>query len=388
MRYRSNRVSSIPPYAFLEMKKNKEKLIEQNVDVIDLGMGDPDLPTHPHIVEKLMEELQDSNNLKYPNPIGCIEYRKAVAHFYKKQYDVDLNPETEVIALIGSKEGTANLIPALIDPGETVLIPDPAYPVYEMATILANGRCYKMPLEEKNNYEPEFSSIPDHVVKEARLMFLNYPNNPTTACVDVDFFQQACDFAKKNNLIVANDSAYNMVSYGEYKPPSILQANSAKEVAIEFGTLSKTFNMTGFRIGYMVGNAEVIKSLSILKGNIDTGQFTPIQKAAAYALQGDYRCIEEYNGIYESRLNAVVEALRSIGVDIEVPKAAYFVWARVPEGYTSAEFAQFVLEKTGVMVTPGTAFGEKGEGYFRIAVSVDSHRIQEAVTRIKNKIFL
>lgn len=387
MKYRSERVLGIPPYAFAEIKKEKGRLLKQNIDVIDLGMGDPDLPTHPHIVKKLMEELQEPSNFKYPNPLGSIEFRKAVAHFYKKQYDVDLDPETEIIALIGSKEGTAHLVPSIIDPGDTVIVPDPAYPVYQMATLLANGQPYKMPLKEKNGYKPAFSKIPGEVLKNAKLMFLNYPNNPTTACVDVDFFEDACNFAEEHNVIIAHDSAYNMVTYDGYKAPSILQAKNSKKVAVEIGTLSKTFNMTGFRIGYMVGNSEVIKSLALLKGNVDTGQFTPIQNAAAYALQNDYSGIERYNKTYQSRLEKIVKALQSIGVDIEnIPKSTYFVWAKVPDGYNSAQFAKTILEKTGVVITPGTVFGSNGEGYFRMAVAEDSMRIEEAVERIKNNL--
>jgi len=383
MQYSSERVKQIPPYAFAEIKQEKEKLIAQGIDVIDLGMGDPDLPTHKHIVDKMKETLDDSANFKYPNPLGLLEYRQAVAHFYKKQYGIELDPETEVLTLIGSKEGTAHLVPALVDPGDYMLVPDPAYPVYEKATLLANGKYYKLPLLEKNNYLPQLSDVPKDVLEKTRLMFLNYPNNPTTACVDVKFFQEVCEFAKENNIVVAHDSAYNMVTYDHYKAPSILEANNARDVAVEIGTLSKTFNMTGFRIGYIVGNAKVIKSLAVLKGNVDTGQFMPIQKAATHALLGDYSCIDEYNEIYKERLTTVIEAWKSIGIDVEMPKSTYFVWAKVPEGNTSAEFAKFLLEKAGVVVTPGSIFGEYGESYFRIAVAVNTDRLKEAVERIK-----
>lgn len=384
MKLRSKRVSAIPPYKFAEIKKEKERLIRNNVNVIDLGMGDPDLPTHPHIVQKLAEEIQVADNLKYPVFNGCIEYREAVAHFYKKQFNVDLDPETEILALIGCKEGIAHLVPSLIDPGETVLIPDPSYPVYRMATMLAGGHIHSLPLYEKNGYKPVFEDIPKSVVEQARLMFLNYPNNPTTACADVEFFQEACDFAQQEEIVIAHDSAYNMVTYNGYQAPSILQAKGAKNVAVELGSLSKTFNMTGFRIGYIVGNKEVIKSLSIYKSNTDTGQFTPIQKAAAHAFTSDYDCIDEYNDIYKNRLESMIKALENIGVEVsEVPKGTYFIWAKVPKNYTSTEFARLVLEKTGVIITPGSVFGPRGDAYFRMAVCVDNSLIREAVDRIQ-----
>lgn len=389
MKYYSDRVAQIPPYMFAEIMKKKEQLINSGVKVIDLGMGDPDLPTPMHIVDKLQEELHNHENFKYPNFRGCKEFREAVAFFYKKQFNVDLDPETEVLALIGCKEGIAHLIPTVIDPGEYVLIPDPSYPVYRMATFLANGQYYSMPLLEENEFKPDFSKIPASILKKSRLMFLNYPNNPTTACVDLEFFQEACDFAKENQIILAHDSAYNMVTFDGYKAPSVLQAEGAKDIAVELGSLSKTFNMTGFRIGYIVGNKEVIRALSVYKSNTDTGQFTPIQKAAAHGLTSSYRCVDEYNAIYRERLEQVVDALQSIGIEINgVPKGTYFVWAKVPKGYTSSEFANLVLEKTGVIITPGSAFGPSGEGYFRMAVSVKTELIREAVERIKSSLSL
>jgi LL-diaminopimelate aminotransferase len=383
VRYQSNRVAQIPPYLFAEMNKKKAALIESGVDVIDLGIGDPDLPTPEHIVEKLIVEMQDPKNLKYPSFIGCIEFRRAVADFYKKQFDVILDPETEVLALIGSKEGIAHLIPSLIDPGDYVLIPDPSYPVYRMATTLANGQFYNMPLTQENNFQPEFDLIPEEITQQAKLMFLNYPSNPTTATVDLDFFQRAVSFAQKHQIPIAHDAAYNMVTFDGYKAPSILQINGAKEIAVEFGSLSKTYNMTGWRIGYIVGNKEMIKSLSILKNNMDSGQFTPIQKAAAFALNSDQSSIAKHNRIYRERMNVVLDGLKSIGVKVDPPKGSFFIWAPVPVGYTSISFVTSVLEQTGVIITPGNAFGPSGEGYFRISLSVPNLRLYEAMNRIK-----
>ncbi|MGG0644585.1 LL-diaminopimelate aminotransferase [Sporosarcina gallistercoris] len=386
MNYQSDRLGQIPPYLFAEINKKKAALIEKGVDVIDLGIGDPDLPTPPHIVGKLVEEMQNPANFKYPNFIGCLEYRQAIADFYLRHYGVDLDPETEVLALIGSKEGIAHLIPTLIDPGDMVLIPDPSYPVYRMATLLANGQYFDMPLLKENNFEPDFSSIPPEVIERSKLMFLNYPGNPTSATVDIDFFKNAVAFSKQHGIPIAHDSAYNMVTYSDYTAPSILQVEGSKDVAVEFGSLSKTYNMTGWRIGYVVGNKEIIKALSVLKSNTDTGQFTPIQKAAAFALNSDQGCVSTHNGIYEERLAVVLEGLTSIGIHVEPPKGSFFVWAPVPEGFTSTGFVTHVLEKTGVIVTPGNAFGPSGEGYFRISLSVPDTRLIEAINRIKESI--
>lgn len=386
MRFQSKRVAQIPPYLFAEINKKKAAMIQSGVDIIDLGIGDPDLPTPEHIVEKLMEEMQDSKNLKYPSFVGCAEFRHAVVNFYKRQFDVELDPDTEVLALIGSKEGIAHLIPTLIDPGDMVLIPDPSYPVYRMATYLANGQYYNMPSKKENNYKPDFHAIPEEILNQSKLMFLNYPGNPTTATVDLGFFADAVSFARERLIPIAHDSAYNMVTFDGYKAPSILQADGAKEIAVEFGSLSKTYNMTGWRIGYIVGNKDIIKSLSIVKSNMDTGQFTPIQKAAAFALNGDQSCIVKHNQIYKERMNVVLDGLRSIGIQVEPPKGSFFIWAPVPKGYTSTEFAACVLEQTGVIITPGNAFGPSGEGYFRVSLSVPSERLYEAITRIKQKL--
>ncbi|MER2089712.1 MAG: LL-diaminopimelate aminotransferase, partial [Sporosarcina sp.] len=378
MNYQSNRMGQIPPYLFAEINKKKAAMIESGIDIIDLGIGDPDLPTPSHIVEKLMEEVQNPKNFKYPSFVGCVEFRQAVADFYARQYGVDLDPETEVLALIGSKEGIAHLIPTLIDPGDYVLIPDPSYPVYRMATLLANGQYYHMPLLKENNFEPDFSIIPPEIIERSKLMFLNYPGNPTAATVDIEFFNKAVDFARRYNIPIAHDSAYNMVTFSTYKAPSILEVEGSKDISVEFGSFSKTYNMTGLRIGYVVGNKQIIKALSVLKSNTDTGQFTPIQKAAAFALNSDQSCVVNHNNIYKERMAAMLEGLESIGIKVDPPKASFFIWAPVPEGYTSTEFVTNVLEQTGVILTPGNAFGPSGEGYFRISLSVPNGRLYEA----------
>jgi len=386
--FKSKRLEQIPPYLFALINKKKAELIKSGVKVIDLGIGDPDLSTPKHIVAKLVEEMNNPANFRYPDYSGCWEFREAVADFYRRQYQVELDPETEVLALIGSKEGIAHLIPALTDPEDYVLIPDPSYSVYRMATLLANGKPFMMPLKEENIFQPVFEDIPEDVLKQAKLMFLNYPGNPTAATVDLPFFQKAIDFAKEHQFPIAHDSAYNMVTFDGYKAPSILQVKGAKDIAVEFGSLSKTYNMTGWRIGYAVGNKEILKSLSIVKGNTDTGQFIPIQKAAAFALQSNQTCIATHNLIYQERMDAVLNALETIGIAAKKPLASFFVWANVPQGFTSVDFVDRVLEQTGVIVTPGNAFGPSGEGYFRISLSVPTQQLNEAIDRIKEKIQL
>ncbi|KAB2336811.1 aminotransferase class I/II-fold pyridoxal phosphate-dependent enzyme [Cytobacillus depressus] len=379
----SKRVASVPPYLFTEINRKKEALIESGVDLIDLGVGDPDKPTPKHIIENLFTEMSNAENMKYPSVNGCTEFRVAVADFYQRQFNVDLDPDTEVLALIGSKEGLAHLIPSLLDPGDYLLTTDPCFTIYPMATYLANANFHAMPLTEKNNYQPNFFNIPKEILEKSKLMILNYPNNPTSATVDVDFFNNAVEFGKKHRIPIANDSAYNMISFGDYKAPSILQADGAKDIAVEIGTLSKTYNMTGWRIGYIVGNKDVIGALRIYKGNTDTGQFTPIQKAAAFALQSDQSLIDEQSKLYEERLEMMVNTLNDIGMPTKMPKATVFVWSQIPEGFTSSQFAEMLLVEAGVLVVPGTGFGPFGEGYVRISSTVPTERIKEALKRMK-----
>lgn len=386
MSFSSDIVSGIPPHVFVEFRKKKEEMIKLGIDVIDLGIGDPDLPTPQHIVDKLVEEMSYTENFKYPNFIGCDEYREAVAKFYKQQYDVDLNPEMEVVALIGSKEGIVHLVPSIINPGDYVLIPDPGYPTYKMATYMARGRHHYMPLKAKSGFKPKLNEVPKDILTQSKLMFLNYPSNPTSATVDINFYNEAVRFAKENGLVLASDFAYGLITYDDYKAPSILQAEGAKDVAVEFGSLSKSFSMTGWRIGFAVGNKEIIRSLTAIKNNTDNGQFTPIQKAGAYALTNDLSCVEKHNDVYKERLTMMVSALQSIGIKVERPKGGFFIWAPVPDGYTSKEFSNTVFEQTGVILTPGSVFGPSGEGYFRVSMSVPNERLHEAIERIKTRL--
>lgn len=384
MKFASKRVAQIPTYAFAELKKKKEELEDSGANIIDLGMGDPDLSTPQPIIDKMLGEIVKAENLKYPDYGGCDEFKEAVADFYKKNFKVELNPETEVLALIGSKEGIAHFIPTIIDPGEYVLVPDPSYPVYQSATLLASGYYYNIPLEEKNEFKPNLGDIPKDIIKRSKLMIINYPNNPTSSVASIPFLKKIIDFSKLNNIPVANDSAYNMVNYNGYRSPSLLEVEGAKECAVEFGSLSKTFNMTGWRIGFVVGNKEMIKNLSIYKGNVDTGQCTAIQKTAAFALRKCTATIDQYNKVYQRRISKMITALQNIGIKIPVyPKSTYFIWAKVPNKYTSEEFAKLMLYKAGVLITPGSVFGSGGEGYFRVAVSVNDEVIDEAIHRME-----
>lgn len=383
---KAERINKIPPYLFAEIDKKKAEAIKKGVDVISLGIGDPDLPTPDYIIESFFKAVKNPENHRYPAYEGSLEFRKAVADWYKKRFDVELDPETEVMALIGSKEGIAHIFLAYVDSGDYTLIPDPAYPVYKTATIFAGGQPYSMPLLAENDFLPDFDMIDKQIAKKAKLMFLNYPNNPTAAVADLGFFEKAVEFAKANDIIICHDSAYSEITFDGYKAPSLLQAKGGLDVGIEFGSLSKPFNMTGWRIGYAVGNREIISNLAIIKTNVDSGQFTAIQDASIEALRGPSDHIEKMIEIYRERRDIVIEGLKSIGIQVKPPKGTFYIWAPVPSNYTSTEFATLLLEKAGVIVTPGNAYGNQGEGYFRIALTVDKNRIIEAFDRIKKHV--
>jgi len=380
----SQRLKQIPPYLFAEIDRLKNEMIRRGVDVIDLGVGDPDLPTPPHIVERLKEAAEDPENHRYPSYNGLFSFRRAVSDWYKRRFGVDLDPEREVIALIGSKEGIAHLPLAFVDPGDVVLVPNPAYPVYHIGTIFAGGRPYYMPLLEENGFLPDLEKIPKDIARRAKLIFVNYPNNPTAAVADLDFFERLKRFAKKYNIVVCHDAAYTELSYDGYRPPSFLEVKGGKEIAIEFHSLSKTYNMTGWRIGFAVGNAEVIKALKEVKSNIDSGVFQAVQWAAIAALEGSEDAVEKNRGVFQERRDILIDGLRKIGLHVQRAKATFYLWARVPSGYSSAFFSRFLLERAGIVTTPGSGFGDAGEGYIRIALTVPKERIIEAVKRLAN----
>ena len=380
----SKRLQSLSSAIFTEMAQRKRVVENRGTKVIDLGIGSPDHPPAPHIIEALVSAVQNPANYRYPTTEGSNSFREAVADWYEHRFAVKLDPQQEVHALMGSQDGLAHMAQAWIDPGDLVLVPDPGYPIYAAGVVIAGGDMYPMPLLNENDFLPDFSQIPDDVARRAKFMILNYPNNPLAATADRDFFEHAVRYAKDNDILIVHDLAYSELAFDGYRPPSILEIDGAKEVAIEFNSLSKSFNMAGCRIAYVVGRAELIKPLSIIKSNIDYGVFLAIQEAAISAIRmdisGSYpnRVAE----LYQKRRDVLLDGLAEIGWVIGKPKATMFVWARIPEGYSSAEFAYTLLEQVGVVVIPGNAFGEKGEGFVRIALVEEEEVLKEVVTRI------
>ncbi len=380
---RSERLKKLPPYLFRELDRKRDEARAKGVDVIDLGVGDPDLSTPEPIIEALRDAVKDPKNHRYPSYTGMIEFRNAAAKWYEKRFGVKLDPEQEIITLIGSKEGIAHFPLAFVNSGDVVLVPSPAYPVYRISTIFADGVPYLMPLLEENSFLPDLSKIPEEVVKKAKLMFINYPNNPTSAIADISFFKEVISFAKKHDIIVCHDAAYTEITFDGYTAPSILQVEGAKDISIEFHSLSKTYNMTGWRIGFAVGNRELISALGAVKSNIDSGAFQAVQIAGIKALQLDESWIKRTIDIYKTRRDLLVDALNKIGLKVQPPKATFYLWVKVPEGYTSESFASKLLDDAGIVVTPGKGFGDPGEGYIRISLTQQDNRLKEAAERIK-----
>jgi len=379
----AQRIQTIPPYLFAEIDKKKEEAIKRGVDIINLGIGDPDQPTPDNIIEKLRERVKDPKTHNYPPYAGTAEFRQAVALWYKKRFGVDLDPDKEVMALIGSKEGIAHIFLAFIDPGDFSLIPDPGYPVYKTGTLFANGFPYTMPLLEENDFLPDLEEIDEEIAQRAKLMFINYPNNPTAAVANKDFFEKVVKFAKKYDILVCHDFAYSEMTFDDYKANSFLEVDGAKEVGIEFHSLSKTYNMTGWRLGFAVGNRDAISALSIIKTNIDSGVFKAIQQAGIEALTGPQDNIEKMNKIYTGRRNVIINGLNKLGWDLKPTKATFYIWLPILNKMGSIEFSNLLLEKTGIIVTPGIGYGKYGEGFVRIALTVDEKRLEEAMERLK-----
>ena len=380
---KAERLKKLPPYLFKEIDRKKTEVRSRGVDIIDLGIGDPDLPTPPHIIEALKKAAADATNHRYPSYSGMGNFKETVAEWYGKRFGVELDPDTEVISLIGSKEGIAHFPLAFVNPGDVALVPAPAYPVYHNATMFAGGESYFMPLLSENRFLPDLNAIPDKIISRARVMFINYPNNPTSAVADLDFFREVAEFAKDNNILVCHDAAYTEMAFDGYRPPSFLAAEGAKEVGIEFHSLSKTYNMTGWRIGFAVGNREAIDGLGAIKSNIDSGVFQAVQMAGVAAMRGDQTCVEHMVQVYSRRRDLMIKGLQDVGFEVETPKATFYLWIKVPEGYTSSQLTERVLEDAGLVVTPGNGFGEPGEGYFRIALTQKRERLSEAVQRLK-----
>lgn len=379
----AKRISSLPPYLFAEIDERKKEAEKKGVDIIDFGIGDPDLPTPPHIVEAACHAAKDPLNHRYPSYEGMLSFREAVATWYKHRKYVNLDAEDEVLTLIGSKEGVAHSAFAFLDPGDVALVPDPAYPVYKNATILADSTPYPVPLTEEHEFKPDLESINREVARKAKIMFLNYPNNPTAATAEKAFFKEVVDFAHDHDIVILHDNPYSELTFDGYEAPSFLAAKGAKEVGIEFNSLSKTYNMTGWRIGFAVGNAEILKGLRIVKTNIDSGAFQAVQIAGITALTGSQDCVKRNVEIYRERRDILVDGLRSAGIEVEKPKATFYLWAMVPSGFSSIQFSMFLLERAGVVITPGIGFGENGEGFVRFSLCVRVERIMDACERIK-----
>lgn len=379
---RANRIKGLSSAIFYEMGLLKDEVEKKGTKVINLSIGSPDRPPAPHIIEALHKGIDNFYNYRYP-VTGSLELCKAMADFYHRRFNVELDPEKEVLVLMGSQDGLAHLAMAYIDPGDLALVPDPGYPIYSASIILSGGQVHAMPLRAENKFLPDLKVIPKDVAQKAKLMWLNYPNNPVAASADRDFFEEVVAFAKENKIMVCHDVAYSELAYDGFKPMSFLEIPGAKEIGVEFHSLSKTYNMAGCRIGFALGNAEVLDALNVVKSNIDYGVFLPLQDAGVAALNGPQDCVAENALTYQRRRDTLVDGLADSGWVIEKPKASMFVWAPLPNGYKmSKKFSVELLHNTGVLVTPGIAFGKLGEGYVRIALVQKEKLIKEAVERI------
>ena len=381
----ATRIDNLPPYLFAEIDRKKALKTAQGIDVISLGIGDPDTATPDHIVAAMIEATKNPSNHRYPSYVGAPRYRAACSEWMKRRFSVEVDPSTEVLALIGSKEGIAHLFTAFVDPGDYTLVPGAGYPVYHTGGIMVGGETWWMPMTEENGFLADFESTPPEVLAKAKMMFLSYPNNPTSAIANDEYFDRAIAFAKKHDLLIVHDNAYSEIGFDGYVASSFLQRPGAKDVAIELFSCSKAYNMTGWRVAFACGNAQAIKALGTVKSNIDSGVFTAVQDAAIEALLGPQDSIVGLNAIYQRRRDLVLDALEKIGIEVPFkPVATIYIWAKVPAGYTSASFAGKVLEDANVIVAAGSAYGPSGEGYIRISLTTPDDRLEAAIERIKN----
>lgn len=381
MRFAS-RVEKIPPYLFVEISRKIAQKRREGIDVISFGIGDPDLETPGPVIDALRSTAGDLPNHRYPESDGLPEFKKATADWYQRRFGISLDPDSEVISLIGAKEGIGHAALCFIEPGDIALVPDPGYPVYSVGTWFAGGECHWLPLEEENGWLPDLEAIPEDVARQAKVMWLNYPNNPTGAVADLAYFNQVVEFAKSYDLAVLHDACYTDVTFDGYRHPSFLQAEGAMDVGMEFHSLSKTYNMTGWRLGMAVGNADMINALLIVKSNLDSGVPQAIQYMGIEALNTTDEWIDERNAIYQRRRDRVLEALSGIGLEFDPPKASLYVWARVPEGHSSGEFAEQLLDQCDIVVTPGAGYGSYGEGYIRFSLTIDDEQLEEGLKRL------
>jgi len=378
----AHRVENLPPYLFAEISRKIAAKRAAGADIVTFAIGDPDIPTPSHIVDALVEAARDPANHRYPESEGLPELRQAIARWYERRFGLSFDPETEVLPLIGSKEGIGHIALCFIDPGDVALVPDPGYPVYSIGTMFAGGSCHFLPLREENDFLPDFAAVPPDVADRAKVLWLNYPNNPTGAVAGPDFFAEAVSFAKAHDIAVCHDGPYSEVAFDGYRPVSFLQAKGARDVGIEFHSFSKTYNMTGWRIGMAVGNARMIDALRRVKSNLDSGIPQAIQKMAIAALEGSQESIGEHNAVYQRRRDRLVAALQSLGLRVRLPQASLYVWARVPAGFTSASFAERLLDDLSIVVTPGSGYGDHGEGYVRLSLTLPDERLEEGLRRL------
>jgi LL-diaminopimelate aminotransferase len=382
---KAQRLTQLPPYLYVQIRKKVREAQERGVDVISLGVGDPDQPTPGHVIEALSKAANDAANHQYPTgeQKGMPAFRKAVAAWYERRFGVTLDPESEVLALIGSKEGNHHLALAVLNPGDTAIVPDPGYPAYLASAIFAGATVERVPLRAENKFLLDFADVPEDLARRTKVIWLSYPNNPTTAVAPLDFWERAVDFCKRHDIVLASDNPYSEISFDGYKTTSALQAKGAKDVVVEFNSLSKPYNMTGWRIGMAVGNKDLIAAIDQVKENTDSGIFNAVQYAGIAALEGSQDIVERNIAVYKRRRDLVIETLRDIGLEVEPPKATFYIWAPIPRGTTSMEFAGRLLDLCGVVVTPGVGYGSLGEGFVRISLSTPDARLEEAMARIR-----
>ena len=379
----SKRIEKVPPYLFVGISRKKAEKKAQGIEVIDFGIGDPDIPTPALVIGTLREAAMDSPNHRYPETEGLPEFREAAADWYQRRFGLSLDPQKEVLSLIGAKEGIGHAAFCFVDPGDTVLVPDPGYPVYSVGTWFAGGECHWMPLLEENGWLPDLDAIPADVASDARVMWLNYPNNPTGAVADLEYFARVVDFAAANDILVMHDACYTEVAYDGHRPVSFLQVPGAMDIGLEFHSLSKSYNMTGWRLGVAVGNAQLIEALMVVKSNLDSGVPQAIQMMGIEALNGPIDSVDGRNAVYQRRRDLVVDALQRIGLHVDPPRASLYVWARVPQGYTSAELTEMLLEERDIVVTPGSGYGSYGEGYIRLSLTIPDRDLDRGLERLK-----
>jgi LL-diaminopimelate aminotransferase len=379
----AKRLQHLPPYLFAELDRLKNIEIAKGVDVIPVGIGDPDQPTPQNILDAMHRAIDRPANHQYPSYEGMSEFRNAAAEWMQKRFAVQLDPDQEIVSLIGSKEGIGHIPMAFVNPGDVVLVPNPGYPVYEIGTLLCGGMPYFMPLTKENDFLPDLNAIPADILKKARMIFLNYPNNPTAAVASREFFEEVVRFARGNDLIVCHDAAYTEIYFDGEKQISFLEVDGAKEVGIEFHSLSKTYNMTGWRVGFAAGSSTVIQGLGKIKSNMDSGIFQAIQEAGIEALRGDQSEVERMRALYQERRDTLAAGLQKAGLPCEPPRATFYLWLQVPDGYSSTSFCELLLKKAGISATPGNGFGKTGEGYIRFALTVSKERLEEVCERIK-----